>query len=117
MGRSISGAEHGTKLNLRGFVAGEFENSAGGVYAWQQSGGVNAGVMILEPNEEAYLSTSRGVTSPIHPERIPGSGPEQDYLSRLFAPDWTHISVCGIFSYIGHFMLSRLSSTTELRQL
>ena len=93
MGWSISGADHGTKLNLRGIFAGEFEDSADGAYAWCQKGGINAGIMVLAPNEERYLSSLRDVTSYIHPERIPGAGPEQDYLSRLFAPDWTHISI------------------------
>merc|ERR1712226_1216297 len=30
---------------------------------------------------------------PLHPSHISGSGPEQDYLSRIFAPWWTHIGV------------------------
>merc|ERR1712008_307499 len=39
------------------------------------------------------MSALREVQAPFHPERIPGNGPEQDYLSRLFAPCWAHISV------------------------
>ena len=35
----------------------------------------------------------RDVQQELHPEHIPGAGPEQDYLSRMFAPYWTHISV------------------------
>ena len=90
MGRSIAGAYHGTKLNHRGIFAGEIVEP--GHTAWGQHGGINAGVMLLEPNEREYMSALREVQTPLHPERIPGSGPEQDYLSRLFAPYWTHIS-------------------------
>ena len=35
-----------------------------------------------------------------HPEHIPGAGPEQDYLSRFYAPSWTHIGVA--FNYQLH---------------
>ena len=38
----------------------------------------------------------------MHPERIAGSGPEQDYLSRLFAPWWLNISV------VWNFQLHRI---------
>ena len=29
----------------------------------------------------------------MHPEHIPSAAPEQDYLSRFYAPFWSHISV------------------------
>ena len=105
MGRSISGAEHGTKLNLRGFVAGEFENSAGGGYAWHQSGGVNAGVMILEPNCHA-VHIARGnlaYTSRTYTRLWTSTRLSQSF----FSPDWTHISV------LWNFQLHRIFHALE----
>eukprot|EP00747_Dinoflagellata_sp_TGD_P013972 gnl/TRDRNA2_/TRDRNA2_123061_c1_seq1.p1 gnl/TRDRNA2_/TRDRNA2_123061_c1~~gnl/TRDRNA2_/TRDRNA2_123061_c1_seq1.p1 ORF type:complete len:313 (+),score=54.74 gnl/TRDRNA2_/TRDRNA2_123061_c1_seq1:66-941(+) len=49
--------------------------------------------MLLAPDAELYERVLREVKAPQHPEHIAGNGPEQDYLSRLFAPYWRHISV------------------------
>ena len=78
--------EHGFKIDGKCFFGGAHED-------WMQTGGINAGVMVLAPDSVLHARALREVTAPIHPERIPGAGPEQDYLSRFFAPDWTHVSV------------------------
>lgn len=93
MHRGISGAPHGSKIDGRWFFAGEFGDVESGVKPWGQQGGINCGVMLLKPDENTYKLALQEVLVPFHPERIAGSGPEQDYLSRLFAPDWTHMSV------------------------
>ena len=77
--------EHGSLIDGRTWFSGEGD--------WYQCGGINAGVMLLEPNLELHARVLREVCSPEHPEHIAGNGPEQDYLSRLFAPSWHHISV------------------------
>ena len=58
-----------------------------------QATGINAGVMLLEPNRVLHELALREVVQELHPEHIPGAGPEQDYLSRMYAPYWSHISV------------------------
>jgi len=44
-----------------------------------------------------YRRALREVVTPLHPEHVPGNGPEQDYLSRLYAPWWSHIGVAWNF--------------------
>ena len=92
MHRNLWGAKHGDRINGREFFAGDTADEDGNIYEWCQCGGINAGIMLLEPNENLYKQVLRDVTLPYHPERIPGNGPEQDYLSRVFAPSWRHIS-------------------------
>ena len=58
-----------------------------------KTAGINAGVVLLEPSTAIYDTALRGISAPLHPEHIPGSGPEQDYLSRFYAPWWIHIDV------------------------
>ena len=77
---------HGCKISGRCFFGGPKDD-------WQQTNGINAGVVLLEPNARNFAFCKEEVTSPMHPERIAGSGPEQDVLSRFFAAYWTHISV------------------------
>merc|ERR1712136_7404 len=50
-----------------------------------QRGGINAGVILLAPCSQTLSMMLAEVTSPLHPEHIPGTGPEQDYLTRFFA--------------------------------
>jgi len=64
-----------------------------GPWSWGQAGGINAGVMLLRPDLETLKQTLLEVGDGSHPEHIRGGGPEQDYLSRFFANEWTHISV------------------------
>ena len=65
-------------------------------YPWGQGGGINAGVILLRPCSKTLAQMVSEVTSEVHPEHVPGSGPEQDYLSRFFAisgTPWHSISV------------------------
>jgi len=48
-------------------------------------GGINAGVILLQPREKTHAPMLQEVTSEAHPEHVPGNGPEQDYFSRYFA--------------------------------
>eukprot|EP00973_Karenia_brevis_P014340 1953121-Karenia_brevis.AAC.1 len=90
---SLNQPAHGDDIEGWRFFAGEEDSDNANYYAFGQHGGINAGVMLLAPNKETYHRALREVTQFLHPERIPGAGPEQDYLSRLFAPHWTHIGV------------------------
>jgi len=84
---------HGARIDGRCFFAGESILPGNRTYPWGQQGGINAGVMLLSPNAGLYNRAIQEVNALFHPERIPCAGPEQDYLSRLLAPWWTHISV------------------------
>ena len=59
------------------------------------------------------------VSAERHPERIPGGGPEQDYLSRLFAPHWTHIALSYNFQlhHVFYSLESLLQSVTDASPL
>mmetsp|Transcript_136354 Transcript_136354/g.221895 ORF Transcript_136354/g.221895 Transcript_136354/m.221895 type:complete len:398 (-) Transcript_136354:47-1240(-) len=63
--------------------------------------------MLLEPSLETLDQFLKEVRDPLHPEHIRGTGPEQDYLSRYFAGDWTHISVA--YNWQLHQMYFQLS--------
>jgi len=66
-------------------------------YLWGQSGGINAGLILLQPDCDVFQQMFSEVTCKNHPCHVAGSGPEQDYLSRFFAArkesPWHHISV------------------------
>eukprot|EP00434_Breviolum_minutum_P025766 symbB.v1.2.022777.t1/scaffold2059.1/size90859/5 len=66
-------------------------------YPWGQSGGINAGLILLQPDDHVFQQMLSEVTCKYHPCHVAGSGPEQDYLSRFFAAKkdspWHHISV------------------------
>ena len=89
-GQSNIKIKHGDRLDGRRFFRDDGDSDG---WCWGQGGGINAGVMLLQPNHELYQRVMREVEQEMHPEHIPGSGPEQDYLSRLYAPFWSHISV------------------------
>ena len=92
--RGNNAKAHGSKIDGRRFFGGEdIETEGGTVVNWCQTAGINAGVMLLEPNVTMHQRALSEVSSPLHPEHVPGSGPEQDYLSRFYAPWWTHIGV------------------------
>ena len=78
--------EHGFPIDGRCFFGGADVD-------WVQTGGINAGVMLLAPDAGVHQRMLREVEAISHPERIAGAGPEQDYLSRYFAPHWHHLSV------------------------
>ena len=90
MVRGNSDAQHGVAVDGRHFFLGDDHPT----YPWGQGGGINAGVILLRPDWDIFRQMQREVTSEIHPEHMPGGGPEQDYLSRFFAAaPWKHISV------------------------
>lgn len=85
--------DHGAVVDGRSFFSeGGWE--PGG---WLQSGGINAGLILLRPSHDTFEQMLSEVTSEHHPAHIAGNGPEQDYLTRFFAADlqqpWRHIDV------------------------
>ena len=92
MSRSVASKPHGSKLNGRHFFLGEHVVDGHNLQPWCQGGGINAGVMLFSPDAKEHQRAINEVTAIVHPERIPGAGPEQDYLSRFYAPWWSHIS-------------------------
>lgn len=59
--------------------------------------------MLFEPDKDLFAQMLVEVTSPGHPEHIQSGGPEQDYLSRYFAGQWTHIGLQ--YNYQLHHLL------------
>ena len=84
---------HGSQVDGSRFFASEDCPN----YPWGQSGGINAGVILLQPDHYLFQQMLSEVSSKNHPCHVAGSGPEQDYLSRFFAArkesPWHHISV------------------------
>eukprot|EP00439_Symbiodinium_sp_Y106_P028296 s7134_g3.t1 len=73
--------DHGAVVDGRSFFSeGGWE--PGG---WLQSGGINAGLILLRPSHDTFEQMLSEVTSEHHPAHIAGNGPEQDYLTRFFA--------------------------------
>jgi len=91
--RGNGSTEHGEVIDGRSF----FLDGSWAERAWQQAGGINAGVILLRPSEVVFQQMLKEVTSENHPAHIAGNGPEQDYLTRFFAADlknpWRHIDV------------------------
>lgn len=58
-------------------------------------GGMNAGVMLLEPDMAIYQRMCREIEDPWHPEHLGSYTPEQDYLGRFYGAfacgKWTHL--------------------------
>lgn len=83
----------GHEVDGRSFFASE-EHAE---YPWGQTGGINAGVILLKPDKWIFERMLNEVTAEYHPCHIAGSGPEQDYLTRFFAAatdmNWRHISL------------------------
>ena len=86
---------HGSEVDASYFFGSESDEP----YGWAQTnGGINAGVIVLTPSAEKFEQMKREVTCEIHPEHIPGNGPEQDYLSRFFSSHpWRSINVAWNF--------------------
>ncbi len=93
MVRGQGGDVHGAPVDgCRFFGTEEYQD-----YPWGQSGGINAGLILLQPDYYVFQQMLSEVTCKNHPCHVAGSGPEQDYLSRFFAArredPWHHISV------------------------
>lgn len=97
------GYKHGDRVDGRRFFAGTRPDG----WSWGQASGINAGVMLLEPNQEVFLQMMAEVKDDFHPGHIRGNGPEQDYLSRFYADKWRHIGVSHNFQL--HHMYFALS--------
>jgi lipopolysaccharide biosynthesis glycosyltransferase len=95
--------EHGEPINGRLFFPGDYWN--------EPHGGINAGLMLLEPNEQIHAQIELEVRDESHPEHIYCCGPEQEYLSRFYADRWTHIS--GKYN----FQMYRLDTTRAIQKL
>lgn len=83
--------KHGDDIDGNTFFGGRNPGSA---HSWGQGTGINAGVMLLEPNAAEFQIMQEELLEPYHPAHVRGNGPEQDYLSRFWADrPWRHISV------------------------
>jgi hypothetical protein len=115
LARGANDKAHGVKVDGRKFFLGGHVSTSGDAnqteWCWAQCGGINAGVVLLEPCKRLYEQTCSDILQDLHPAHIPGAGPEQDYLSRLYAPYWTHISVK--YNYQLHHILYNLESVLE----
>lgn len=84
---------HGEAVDGRRFFGGEDNKD----YPWGQQGGINAGLILLQPDLSIFQQMKSEVTCKCHPCHVAGNGPEQDYLSRFFAArresPWHSISV------------------------
>ncbi|CAE8622817.1 unnamed protein product [Polarella glacialis] len=60
----------------------------------QQASGINAGVMLLQPDPALFTQIDQEVHDWYHPEHYATYMPEQEYLGRLYGTfdRWTHIS-------------------------
>ena len=100
MVRGPKGAQHGSKVDGRRFFAGEPKAATGAAgankdeWAWHTQGGINAGVILLQPNENTFQAMRLELMSEHHPEHLPSAGPEQDYLTRFFASTPWHALDC-----------------------
>ncbi|CAD7954128.1 unnamed protein product [Amoebophrya sp. A120] len=62
--------------------------------AFFQGTGINAGVMLFQPDAKRFQDVCTVVKTTRHPEHINTTAPEQDFLSRYFADyPWHNISV------------------------
>ena len=104
---------HGTEVDGRLFFGKEDYQD----YPWGQSGGINAGIILLEPDDHVFKQMLSEVTCKNHPCHVAGSGPEQDYLSRFYAArkesPWHHISVA--WNYQLHQALFAIDRVLEWR--
>lgn len=87
-----SGYKHGDRIMGKYFFWGHLAQSTY-AYSWGQSGGINAGVMLLKPDADTFHLCLQEVSDDNHPSHIKGNGPEQDYLSRFYADTWSHLDV------------------------
>lgn len=63
-------------------------------WSWGQGTGINAGVMLLQPNQAVFDQMAVEILEPNNPSHARGNGPEQDYLSRFWSDaPWSQIGV------------------------
>ena len=104
---------HGDKVDGDRFFGAENYHD----YPWGQSGRINAGLILLQPDHGVFERMLSEVTCKNHPCHVAGSGPEQDYLSRFFAAQrespWHHISVA--WNYQLHQSIFAIERVMEWR--
>ena len=104
---------HGVQVDGRRFFGSEDYHDN----PWGQSGGINAGLILLQPDCDVFKQMLSEVTCKNHPCHVAGGGPEQDYLSRFFAArkesPWHHISVA--WNYQLHQSLFAIERVLEWR--
>ena len=59
----------------------------------KQTGGINAGVVLLEPSAEDARRAFDELQSGIIPGPIPLNAPEQDYLTRFYMHKWKNLDI------------------------
>lgn len=75
-----------------GFCPGR--DTSGNKWSWGQGTGINAGVMLLQPDMSTLNDMLAEISDPNHPSHARGNGPEQDYLSRYWADaPWRYLGV------------------------
>uniref|UniRef100_A0A7S0B7J5 Uncharacterized protein n=1 Tax=Pyrodinium bahamense TaxID=73915 RepID=A0A7S0B7J5_9DINO len=105
-----NGYRHGERIDGRCFFGG----AKPGPWGWGQTHGINAGVMLLKPDLDIMDLSLAEVADPSHPEHIRGCGPEQDYLSRFYASEWSHIDVA--YNFQLHQMYFILEYAGDLKK-
>ena len=85
---------HGAKVSYCDLWAHSGRRVEEKIPAHQQASGINAGVMLLEPNAETVREMEMELLDWYHPEHYATYMPEQEYLTRFFGTfsHWTHIS-------------------------
>jgi len=81
----------GDPIDGKPFFSGRDASNA--KWSWGQGTGINAGVMLLQPDEDVLANMLLEINEPNHPSHARGNGPEQDYLSRYWADSWSYIGV------------------------
>lgn len=82
----------GDYIDGRSFYGGK--DTGNSKWSWGQGTGINAGVMLLQPDAEVLSDMLEEILEPNHPAHCRGNGPEQDYLSRYWADaPWSYIGV------------------------
>lgn len=82
--------QHGQDIDARCFFLGKDSTK----WSWGVGTGINAGVMLWQPDYQVFQEMLEELTEANHPEHMRGNGPEQDYLSRFWADaPWSHIGV------------------------
>jgi len=113
MVRGNSDWPHGMKVDGRFMFRTEDDPK----WPWEQGGGINAGVILLKPCSKTFHQMISEVTSKVHPAHVPGSGPEQDYLSRFFAVSCTPWHSIGVpYNFQLHHVPYALDDVRRWRQ-
>jgi len=82
----------GDPVEGRPFFGGRDKSNK--MWSWGQGTGINAGVMLLQPDLTVLNDMLLEIAEPNHPAHARGNGPEQDFLSRYWADaPWTYIGV------------------------